>query len=271
MAWSASIIGKYFDRFFLVIFENTDYATAVVDPYLKDLTSRQDGILLSNFFAVDHPSEPNYIAQIYGSTVGILDDADYNITGKNLVDLLEEKKISWKAYMENLPSPCYTGTVSPEGSYARKHNPFISMTNINTDPVRCANIVNANQLETDINTNSVPQFAYYTPDLDNDAHDTNLTFAMAWFRNFFEPKLQEPAFTTNTLFFITFDEAESKVTNQIFSSLLGSPVHPNESHDDDTHYTHYSVAKTIEENWDLNNLGRNDTKANPFTKFLVQK
>ncbi|RIA97026.1 phosphoesterase family-domain-containing protein [Glomus cerebriforme] len=264
--------GKYFDRLFLITFENTDYATAAVDPYLVDLSTRQNGILLSNFFAVDHPSEPNYVAHIFGSTDGILDDEFYNITGNNIVDLLEEKNISWKAYMEDFPSDCYTGMLSPVGHYARRHNPFISMVNINSDPIRCAKIVNANQLDTDISTNSLPQFAYYTPNVINDAHDTNLTFAMTWFKNWLEPKLQEPAFTTNTLIFITFDESESKIVNQnqIFSSLLGSPVQPNENHNDDTFYTHYSLAKTIEDNWNLNNLGKNDTTANPFTKFLVQ-
>ncbi|RIA97027.1 phosphoesterase family-domain-containing protein [Glomus cerebriforme] len=261
--------GKYFDRFFLITFENTDYATAVNNPYLKDLTSRPDGILLSNYFAVEHPSEPNYIAQIYGSTAGILDDGNYNIIGNNLVDLLEDKGISWNAYMEDFPGNCFTGAFSSDHLYARKHNPFISMVNINSDPVRCAKIVNADQLDTDISTNSVPQFVYYTPNINNDGHDTNLTFAMTWFKNWLEPKLQEPAFTTNTLIFITFDESKTKEPNQIFSSLLGSPVQPNKSHDDGTPYTHYSIAKTIEENWGLNSLGRNDTTANPFTKFLV--
>jgi len=224
------------------------------------------------FLPVDHPSEPNYVAQIYGSTLGILDDANYNITGESLVDLLEDKGISWKAYIENYPGNCFQGGYGPgNDTYGRKHNPFISMVNINSDPVRCAKIVNAVQLDTDISTNSVPQFAYYTPNQENDAHNTNLTFSMTWFKSWFEPKLQDPAFTTDTLFFITFDEALTPEPNHIFSSLLGSPVNPNESHDDDTLYTHFSLAKTIEDNWGLDSLGRNDTTANPFTKFLISK
>ena len=109
------------------------------------------------------------------------------------------------------------------------------------------------------------------PNLKNDGHDTNLTFAMSWFKDWFEPKLLKPAFIKNTLFFITFDESESKNnSNQIFSSLLGSPVHPNEAHNDDTNDTHYSVLKTIEDNWSLPSLERNDTAATAFTKFLSQ-
>ncbi|CAG8576445.1 6829_t:CDS:1 [Acaulospora morrowiae] len=262
--------GKYFDRFFLIIFENTDYAEAVKDPYLKSLVNRPDGILLSNFYAVAHPSEPNYIAQIYGSTVGILDDADYSIPGENLVDLLEKKKISWKSYNENYPGNCYPYSFGPgNNSYARKHNPFISLETIYKSPERCAKIVNASQLDIDIKKDDVPQFSYYVPNQLNDAHDTNMTFAMGWFKSWLEPKLKQPAFTENTLFFIVFDEAESKVTNQIFASLFGSPVKPNPTHNDSTPYTHYSVLKTVEDNWNLGSLGRNDTKATPFTKYLV--
>lgn len=89
------------------------------------------------------------------STLGILDYADYNVTGKNLVDLLEDKGISWKAYMENYPANCYQYSFGPgNDSYTRKHNPFISMVNIHDDPVRCAKIVNASQLDTDISTNA---------------------------------------------------------------------------------------------------------------------
>jgi Phosphoesterase family len=265
--------GEYFDRFFLIMFENTNYTEALNHPYLSNLTNRQDGILLSNFFAVDHPSEPNYIAQIYGSTLGILDDNDYNVTGRNLVDLLEDKGISWKAYMENYPGNCYQYSFGlGNGSYARKHNPFISMVDIYSDPVRCAKIVNASQLDTDISENSVPQFAYYTPNQQNDAHDTNLTFAMTWFESWFEPKLQNQIFTTNTLFFITFEEAEPYIIpNHIFGGLLGSPVSPNANHSDNTYYSHFSVAKTIEDNWGLPSMGRNDTTATPFTKFLNGK
>ena len=105
--------GKYFDRFFLIIFENTDYEAAIQDPYLKHLTSLPNSTLLSNFFAVAHPSEPNYIAQIYGSTAGILDDVDYNIAGNNLVDL-ENGGISWKVYLENFPENCYKDTLGLE-------------------------------------------------------------------------------------------------------------------------------------------------------------
>ncbi|CAG8739677.1 15553_t:CDS:2, partial [Racocetra fulgida] len=160
---NAIVTGTYFDRIVLVIFENTGYTKAIAQDYFKNITQRSNGLLLSNFFAVTHPSQPNYIAEIYGSTAGITDDSNHNIAGKNLVDLLEAKA-----------GNCYTGATAPSGQhlYARKHNPFISMDDIRTNSTRCAKIVPGTQLDTDINNNAVPQFVYYTPNQNNDGHDT---------------------------------------------------------------------------------------------------
>ncbi|CAG8523651.1 4899_t:CDS:2 [Cetraspora pellucida] len=227
----AIVTGTYFDRIVLVIFENTGYTQAIAQPYLQNLTSRSNGLLLSNYHAVAHPSQPNYIATIFGSTAGITDDQNHNVSGNNVVDLLETKGVSWKAYMEDyLP-----GT----------------------------------QLDTDINANAVPQFVYYVPNQNNDGHDTGVEFAMNWFKGWLEPKLTKPAFTTNTLIFIVFDEDDGSQGNHIFAGLLGSPVRPPSNHNDTTSYTHYSYLATVEKNWNLGNLGRNDVSATAFTKYLV--
>ncbi|CAG8826266.1 18339_t:CDS:2, partial [Racocetra persica] len=189
---------------------------------------RSNGLLLNNFFAVAHPSQPNYVAEIYGSTAGITDDSNHNISGTNIVDLLEAKGVSWKAYMEDYPGNCYLGATAPSGQhlYARKHNPFISMDTIRTNSTRCAKIVPGTQLDTDINNNQVPQFVYYTPNQNNDGHDTGVAFANNWFSGWLEPKLTKPAFTNNTLIFVTFDEDDNSQANHIYSALLGTPVHP---------------------------------------------
>ncbi|CAG8440999.1 11164_t:CDS:2 [Scutellospora calospora] len=267
---NAIVPGIYFDRIFLVIFENTDYIKAIQQPYLQDLMNRSNGLLLSNYFAIAHPSLPNYIATVYGSTAGITDDDAHNVSGKNIVDLLEANGITWKAYMENYPGNCFTGDFAPPDTvlYARKHNPFISMVGISTNPSYCSKIVPATQLDSDITSNKVPQFAYYVPNQNNDGHDTGVEFAMDWFEDWFESRLQKSSFTTNTLFFITFDEDDYGDNNHIFSGLFGYPVKPPNNHSDDTLYNHYSFLSTVEENWDLEDLGRNDVNATPFTKYL---
>ncbi|CAG8775248.1 36022_t:CDS:2 [Gigaspora margarita] len=242
---NAIVTGTYFDRIVFVLFENTGYSQALADPYFKNLTSR--------------------------SNAGITDDNNHNVAGNNIVDLLEAKGVSWKAYMENYPGSCYTGATAPTGShlYARKHNPFISMDDIRTNSARCAKIVPGTQLDTDINNNAVPQYVYYVPNQNNDGHDTGVTFASNWFKGWLEPKLTKPAFTTNTLILFTFDEDDGTQGNHIFAGLLGTPVKPTTNNDDTTAYKHYSFLATVEKNWNLGNLGRNDVGATPFTKYLV--
>ncbi|CAG8448856.1 414_t:CDS:2, partial [Dentiscutata heterogama] len=126
------------------------------------LTTRSQGVFLSEFYAVEHPSEPNYIAQIAGSTYGILDDGNYDIDATTLVDLLESKNVSWKGYMENFPENCFlNATDGASRLYARKHNPFYSFTTITNNPTRCAKVVNGSRLEDDIANNQVPQVSEF--------------------------------------------------------------------------------------------------------------
>ncbi|CAG8791463.1 17649_t:CDS:1, partial [Racocetra fulgida] len=135
-----------------------------------------------------------------------------------------------------------------------KHNPFISMDTIRNNATRCAKIVPATQLDTDINADQLPQVVYYTPNQKNDGHDTGVAFADNWLKNWLEPKLLKPAFTTNTLIFVTFDEDDDTEGNHIYSSLLGTPVVPPASHNDTTAYTLFSYLSTLEQNWNLQNL-----------------
>lgn len=65
---------------------------------------------------------------------------------------------------------------------------------------------------------------------------------------------------------LAFDETESYTSdNDVFSVLLGDAV-PSSSHGttDGTEYTHYSMLSTVENNWDLDNLGQGDVGAATF-------
>jgi hypothetical protein len=67
-----------------------------------------------------------------------------------------------------------------------------------------------------------------------------------------------------------FDENESAdQPNQVFSILLGGALPDSlKGKTDSTYYTHYSTISTVEANWQLKNLGRNDvnkTVSNVFS------
>jgi hypothetical protein len=106
-----------FSNMLLVILENTDYSSAIADPNLKSFAS--SGVLYSNWDAIGHPSQPNYIAMTSGSPNGITSDTSKTINVANIADLLEAKGFTWKSYQENWPGNCFTGTVSADGKYWR--------------------------------------------------------------------------------------------------------------------------------------------------------
>jgi hypothetical protein len=96
----------------------------------------------------------------------------------------------------------------------------------------------------------------------NDAHDTTIDFAAGFLTYWLEPLLADPRFNNNrTLIQVTFDENENwAINNNIFSVLLGGAV-PEQLHGtvDSTYYTHYSSMSSVQANWGLGSLGRNDT------------
>jgi len=261
-AEETTISGKYFDRVFLLLLENQPYIEVIQNELFKRLAER--GTLLTNYKAITHPSQPNYLAMTSGNDWGV-SDAPVNINTRNIVDLLEAKGLSWKAYAEDYPTPgsavCFTNE-SSGGLYYRKHVPFISYDNIRNNPDRCRKIVDGKQLDADIKSNTVPHFSFYTPNIDNDGHNTGLGYAARWVTTFLGPRLHENNFVEGTLFVVTFDEDDGSHNNHIFTVLFGPMITPNAY--ESTHYDHYSLLRTIEENFSLGHLGRNDTSGNTF-------
>jgi hypothetical protein len=169
-----------FDRIFIVVLENLDYEDALKDEYFgKTLASK--GRILTNMHGVIHPSQQNYIAMTSGKTYPFKADFKFSTKARNIVDLLEQGNKSWTTYQEDYPleKGCYEENY-PSGlfkkhKYVRKHNPFISFDNILNNPKRCQNIKNSQQLYKDINENNLSNYIFYTPNMDNNGHDTNPT------------------------------------------------------------------------------------------------
>ena len=103
---------------------------------------------MTNYFGAFHPSQTNYIASLAGEVCGVTNDTPpaTPLLQETLVDLLEAKNVSWKAYMEAYPgdawnkdwvNPDYPSTEQPITEYPssdaselaryfRKHNAFAS-------------------------------------------------------------------------------------------------------------------------------------------------
>lgn len=244
-----------FKKIMIVIFENTSYQEALSLPFFGSLA--KGGALLSNYYAVAHPSQPNYVALISGSSDGVPGDGNVDLSRRHLGDLLEGRGLKWKVYAQGYPGNCYLGARA--GKYARKHVPFLSFTNVSKDSKRCINIVEATDLDRDIREGTLPEFSLYIPDLRNDGHNTGAKFADHWFSSAFGGFLKDPTFPKDLLIAVTFDEDDHSDYNHIYTVLYGGPVIAGSV--SKSRYTHYSLLRTVEDAFTLGALGENDGDA----------
>ncbi|OQO08545.1 hypothetical protein B0A48_06415 [Cryoendolithus antarcticus] len=269
---TSDVKGRVFDRFVTIWLENTDYSKASADPNLLWLASQ--GITLTNYFGVTHPSEPNYVAAVGGDNFG-MDNDNFNQIDANvstIVDVLEDRGISWSTYQEDMPYSGFEGMGyvnqnTKSNDYVRKHHPTI-LYNANTTPQRLSQQKNLTMFYQDLAAGKLPQWMFITPNMTSDGHDTSVTTAGTWTRAFLEPLLadKKSSFWKKTLVLITFDENHTYTTgNRVFSILLGDSIKNSKVGSTDAHYyNHYSEIATVEANWDLHTLGRWDVGANVF-------
>jgi hypothetical protein len=292
---------RAFDHVLIIMFENQYRSYMLQNAYFRGLAAQ--GINMLNYFGVMHPSQTNYIASIAGELCNVTDDERPPLLPqRTIVDLIEESPygLRWKAYMESyIPQNTpWTPDLEPQDQYPYviKHNPFSSFANIVKSEQRWRRIVDESELWTDLLNGTFPEYAWFTPNMWNDGHYTNgtqeepperapgLVDQMAmWLASFFG-KMRFPGprshLPPGTLVVVTTDESDfeaafdigNKYTydgpNQIYSVLLGDMIAPGGF--EEGCYNHYSLIRTIEKNFGLGNLGKNDVQANWF-QFLWGK
>jgi hypothetical protein len=242
-----------------IVLENTNFPDAIAQPFLADIASR--GALLTNYHALTHPSHPNYIAMVSGSTHGVTNSNPVTLDVRHLGDLLEARGLTWKVYAEGYPGGCFleVGT----GRYVRRHVPFLDFANVTSSFERCTrSVVPATAFDADVASRHLPTYALYIPDLDNDAHDTSVAFADAWLRTRFGPLLNDAQLTRDTLFIITFDEGTVSSPNIVYTAFYGAGIAPGTTNA--TLYDHYSLLRTLEQIFNVETLNLNDQLATPI-------
>jgi hypothetical protein len=238
----------------LVVIENESKQASLAQPFIAGLAAR--GALLNGMKAEARPSQPNYLAMISGDTFGVASNANVDLDGSHIGDLLEAQGKDWKAYVEGWPGNCFTGERA--GNYVRKHNPFISFRNVSQATGRCARIVDSSQLDRDVAAGTLPDFSLYIPDVLDDGHDTGVAYASSGLERRFGPFLLDPGFMEGMLFIVTSDEGalESGSNQEIFTSLVGGSV--KSGWVSNVRYNHYNLLRTIEMALGVGTLGKMD-------------
>ena len=250
-----------FQKVITIVLENAKYQDALAQPFLSKFA--REGALLTNLKAETHPSQPNYLAIVAGSTFGVGNDNPVDINGSTIADLLDAHGKTWRVYAEGFPGNCYLSPTS--GKYARKHVPFLSFINIQKNPQRCAHIVNAVALEQDLQSGAMPDYSFYAPDMNNDGHDTGVAYADQWLSKRFGPLLQNPVFMKDMLVVITFDEDDFMGSNHVYTAFYGPGVAQGSTNN--TAFSHYDILRTIEEALGLGTLGKGDAQAHVISSI----
>jgi acid phosphatase len=250
------------DHVVIVIEENHAFGQIIdspAAPYLNALARK--GALLTNAYAVTHPSQPNYIALFAGTFEGVNGNTCPTLlTTPNLSSTLKLAEQSFIGYSEDLPAVGAVDCIA--GAYARKHNPWV---NWQTSPL---NTVPAEQNRplTDFpaDFSTLPTVSIIVPNQQNDMHDGSdpdrIQRADQWLQARLE-RYVDWAQTHNSLLIITWDEDNGKSDNHIPTILVGPMIRPGRYGEPTNHY---GLLRTITDMYGAQPVGRS-RQASPLT------
>jgi phosphatidylinositol-3-phosphatase len=241
-----------FDHVVVIVFENKARSSVLGSssaPTFNGLARRY--AVLAGYRGVTHPSLPNYLALVSGSTQGITTDCTSCSTGgRSLADTLEARGRTWKAYAEGLPRAGWTGAA--RGRYVKRHVPFLYFRRVLSQPGRVRNVVPMSALSRDLAARRLPEFALVVPDMCHDMHDCPVSTGDAWLARFLPPLLRSRQLA-NSAVFVIFDESDS-ADPRVAALALGPLVRPGSVYRPPM--SHYGLLRTIEDAWGLPRLGR---------------
>ena len=240
-----------FSHIVVVIGENTSansvYGNADA-PYINSLANA--GATFTNSYAIEHPSQPNYLDLFSGSNQGITDNGTYNtstkLTSANLGAGLISRSKTFTTYSDALPSVGFDGE-SSSGKYVRKHNPAANWMGTGTNQIP----TNTNQPFSTFPTNfdNLPSVAFVIPDLCHGGHNScaPLYNSVKQYDTWVADNLdayKKWCINNNSLLIITYDEDDNSATNKIATVFYGAHIIP------DTYtqtINHFNVLRTLED------------------------
>ena len=288
----AATLPKY-DHIVIVFEENKDYGQVIGSsnaPYINNtLLGTYHGVSLTNMYAEQHPSQPNYLAFFSGSNQGVNDNGQHDLPPKttpNLGASLLAKGYTFKGYAEDLPSVGYTGashSYISRDDYVLKHCPWPNWQQFGAG-------IQANSIPANLNvpfctaTNNrghypasyyfptdysqLPTLSLVIPDEMNDMHSGSILAGDRWLKTCLDGYAQW-AITHNSLLIVTWDEDGStgQAKNQLIPTVLvGANLKAGNYGET---INHYNLLRTIEEMYGLPYCTKNDANASPITDVFT--
>jgi len=162
----------------VIVLENRSYEEVIGSasaPYINRLA--RTGALATSYYAIGHPSLPNYIALTGGAELGITDDCDICVVAgdKNVVGQLDATGHTWKAYFEGLDSNRSPGEDTDQ--YNPHYNPFVYYESVRGVPHNRDRVVDFDVLDHDLKAGRVADFIWIAPRIHHDGHNSTLRAA----------------------------------------------------------------------------------------------
>jgi hypothetical protein len=214
-------------------------------PYMNLLMKQ--GANFTNYHAIEHPSQPNYLDLFSGSNQGVTNDGvpRSKFSTENLASELINKNNSFTGYSEDLPRVGFNGVSSGPRGYARKHNPWVNFTNVPKE---------ANQPFVNFPTdfNQLPDVSFVIPNLQHDMHDGSIREGDQWLKKNLNPYVQW-AKAHNSLLVVTWDEDDRTQDNKIPTFFVGPMVKNGQFNE---YVNHFNLLRTVEEIYGLSHAGK---------------
>jgi hypothetical protein len=252
------------DHVVIFMFQNKEFTSVIKNTQMPVFNQFADEYtLLEGYYAVTHPSLPNYIALIAGDTFGI--ETDYPNVVLNapiLPDSIEASGRTWKAYMESMPEAC---GLQDTLSYVQKHNPFVFFKSIRENLSRCReHIVPLEELGRDIQQGTLPNYVFISPNLCHSGHETTTRpddcgyrDVDHWMAGWLDQLVYYPGLMDKGVIVLDWDEGQGNHTccgfesggGRVATVLISNRV--EQGFVDPNPYTHYSLVRTIAESWSM--------------------
>jgi acid phosphatase len=263
----------------IIMMENEAYGQVIGSssaPYENSLASHY--AVASNYFAVSHPSLPNYFALVAGDTFGIGSDcppSQCSLSNATITNLFDSHGLSWKEYAESMPANC-SQSDSADGLYVTKHDPFVYFSAITgnagsgeTSQYCDSHVISFAQFWNDLQASNLPNYSFVTPNVCDDAHSCPLSAGDAWLSTVV-PRIMNSTSYSSLAIFVVYDEGSGSSTNSPnqVACILVSPF-AKAGFVSSIHYTHYSLLATVEAIFNTGNLGMNDANASAMSDLFT--
>jgi acid phosphatase len=246
---------------YIVAEENRSYERIVGSPsmpYLNSLLAR--GAVATQFYSNMHGSLENYLIVTSGQYLTHNNDTLAVFNVDNIERHLLTNGKTFKSYAQTLPFAGYTGLYS--GAYMKRHAPLPYFTEMGNSSLINHHVSTA-ELAKDIASGMLPNFAFITPDGNNDMHNCGANLGACFWtadqflKNTIGPLLASPPFQPggDGLLIIWADEADLGSDNRcsatvltgcggrILVAMIGPQV--KAGYKSTTTYHHQSVLRTM--------------------------